>query len=249
MRKFLPTATSLVVIFLLWEIFSRAVNAPLILPLPREVLSTLLALCRTAIFWKNVGATFLRVVISFAVSVAVGSVIGALCGSYSFAKKFFDVPLAIIRATPVVAFILLVLFWFNSNTIPIFVSIVMSMPVVISSVTIGFRAGDRQLYEMASVYSFTKGQQLRYITLPAAKPFFLNGCVSSFGLSWKVVAAGEVISLPKKGAGTLLQTAQVHLETRQVMAITIVIVALSFALEKIFAFAIKSHKQTRKQNG
>lgn len=244
-KSFFPAVLSILAIFLLWEIFARLINAPLILPLPREVFVTLLSLCRTAIFWKNIGATFLRVIISFAISVALGTFVGALCGSFRFAQKFFDVPLAVIRATPVVAFILLALFWFDSTTIPIFVSVLMALPVVVSGIATGFHAGQKQLYEMACVYAFTKRQQLMYITLPAVKPFFLNVCVASFGLSWKVVAAGEVLSLPKKGAGTLLQTAQVHLETRQVMAVTIMLVVLSFALEKLFAFFVKVYMGKR----
>ena len=63
--------------------------------------------------------------------------------------------------------------------------------------------------------------------------------VSSFGLTWKVVAAGEVLSLPKYAAGTMLQKAQVHLETSTVIAVAIILVLVSFAIERLFIYAVK----------
>ena len=52
-------------------------------------------------------------------------------------------------------------------------------------------------------------------------------------MSWKVVAAAEVLSIPKKALGAILQNAQVQLESPALLATTIMLVFLSFAFEKI----------------
>ena len=70
----------------------------------------------------------------------------------------------------------------------------------------------------------------------------MNGMVSTFGLTWKVVAAGEVLSLPKYAAGTLLQRGQVHLETSSVIAVTIVLVTVSFIIERLFSLAVRKYE-------
>ncbi|HAH61808.1 MAG TPA: hypothetical protein DCL73_06900 [Treponema sp.] len=234
-------------LFAVWEAAARAVNSPLILPFPGEVFRAFLLMCREAAFWQHVGATFVRCIVSFAFSVVLGTIVGVLCGVSPFLKNFFSLPVEIIRATPVVSFILLALFWFTSSQVPVFVSVLMTLPVVTTATAQGFAKKDKNLEAMARVYSFTKLQTFRWITLPSVMPFFLSGAVSAFGLTWKVVAAGEVLSLPAKGVGTVMQTAQVHLETADVAAVTFVIVALSFGLEKLFAFIVA--KSTKRAGG
>ena len=161
------------------------------------------------------------------------------CRFFTFLPRFFELPLAIIRATPVVAFILIALFWFKSGTVPVFVSVLMTLPIMTTAVANGFYKTDEKLLVMAHVFKLSRRQIFRYIQLPSLVPFFLNGMVSTFGLTWKVVAAGEVLSLPKYAAGTMLQKAQVHLETSTVMAVAIILVIVSFVLEQLFMLAVK----------
>ena len=196
-------------------------------------------LLKTPAFYRAFAYTFARVLIAFAASVIIGTLLGILCGLSSVTKDFFELPLAIIRATPVVAFILIALFWFKSGTVPVFVSVLMTLPIMTTAVANGFYKSDTQLHCMAKIFCFTRRQAFRYIQLPSLIPFLLNGMVSSFGLTWKVVAAGEVLSLPKNAAGTMLARAQVHLETPTVIAITIILVGVSFILERLFMLVIK----------
>lgn len=137
------------------------------------------------------------------------------------------------------AFILIALFWFNSSTIPIFVSVVMTLPLISTSVVSGFENTEEKILQMAKIYNFTFFQKLLYIKLHYVFPYFLSGISSAFGLTWKVVVAGEIISLPKKAVGTIMSQAQVHLETQQVIAYTIILVLISFILENIFGIVIK----------
>ena len=108
-----------------------------------------------------------------------------------------------------------------------------------TAVANGFSKADEKLMGMANFFSLSRSQIFKYIQLPSLVPFFLNGMVSSFGLTWKVVAAGEVLSLPKAAAGTMLQKAQVHLETSTVIAVAIILVLVSFAIERLFMYAVK----------
>ena len=229
---------SILFIFLLWIILSKLVNASLILPGPVAVFKAMGTLLKTPAFYRAFAWTFVRVLLSFAISVLAGTLLGVLCGISTTAKDFFELPLAIIRATPVVAFILVALFWFKSGTVPVFVSVLMTLPIMTTAVANGFYKSDEKLLAMAQTFCLSKKQIFRYIKLPALIPFFMNGMVSTFGLTWKVIAAGEVLSLPKNAAGTLLQKAQVHLETPTVIAITIILVAVSFILERLFLFAV-----------
>lgn len=230
---------SVLVILAAWFFVSKLINAELILPSPLEVFSAMGSLVKTKAFWQAFAHTFLRVIISFAITVVIGTALGIAAGFSKFLRDFFELPLAVIRATPVVAFILIALFWFKSGTVPVFVSVLMTLPIMTTAVANGFSKADEKLMGMAKVFCLTRSQIFKYIQFPSLVPFLLNGMVSSFGLTWKVVAAGEVLSLPKYAAGTMLQKAQVHLETSTVIAVAIILVLVSFAIERLFMYAVK----------
>ena len=235
---------SVLVILAAWIFVSKLINAELILPSPLEVFSSMGSLIKTKAFWQAFAHTFLRVIISFAITVVLGTALGIAAGFSKFLRDFFELPLAIIRATPVVAFILIALFWFKSGTVPVFVSVLMTLPIMTTAVANGFSKADEKLMGMAKVFCLSKSQIFKYIQFPSLVPFLLNGMVSSFGLTWKVVAAGEVLSLPKYAAGTMLQKAQVHLETSTVIAVAIILVLVSFILEQLFMSVVKRFSST-----
>ncbi len=235
---------SVFVILAAWVFVSKLINAELILPSPLEVFSSMGSLIKTKAFWQAFAHTFLRVIISFAITVILGTALGIAVGFSKFLRDFFELPLAVIRATPVVAFILIALFWFKSGTVPVFVSVLMTLPIMTTAVANGFSKADEKLMGMAKVFCLTRSQIFKYIQFPSLVPFLLNGMVSSFGLTWKVVAAGEVLSLPKYAAGTMLQKAQVHLETSTVIAVAIILVLVSFILEQVFMSVVKRFSST-----
>ena len=182
-------------------------------------------------------------------SVFVGFILGIFCGYSEFFNSFLKIPLAIIRVTPVISVILLILFWFKSGTVPIVTSVLMSLPIMITSIHKGFSKIDNSLLQMAKVFNLTKIQVFKNIVLKSITPFFWNGVLSTFGLSWKVVIASEVLSLPAKSVGTILQKSQLHLEAQEVFAITIIIVCISFIFERLLDFFIKKTFGKNYENG
>jgi len=239
-KKFLSYSSSIIFLFLLWIILAAIINADLILPYPKDVFLSLIQLVQKPSFWKAFCFSFLRVISAFIISVILGTALGWLRSISSFLYDFFELPLAIIRCVPVIAIILVALFWFKSDFVPVFVAVLMALPVISTSVTKGFSYENEKLLFMAQTFCFSKKQIFKYIKLPAVLPHFYSGCQSAFGLCWKVVAAGEVISLPKYGFGTIMNKAQVHLETAEVMAVTVLLIIISYSLEKIAQVVFKN---------
>lgn len=241
-RKVLNYTISILSILILWLVLAKYIKAPLILPEPFLVFKQICSLAVTAGFWNAFLYTFLRVISAFLISIAAGIFLGFLCASSEFWKDFFELPLALIRTTPVIAVILTALFWFKSGTVPVFVAVLMTLPVVTTSVCTGLCMSEKELLFMAKVYSLSNKQILINIKIPNAVPFFLDAIENTFGLCWKVVVAGEVISLPKKALGSMMSEAQIHLETATVIAVTILLVILSFILQKIMKLFVEKIK-------
>ncbi len=230
----IPLAFLLVV----WVCLERAVDSPLILPDPATVLLRSWQLLRTAGFRAQLAATLGRVVSAFAISVLLSVLIGSVQAFVPAAERFLRIPFAFIKAAPVVSFILIALFWFTTGTVPVFVAVIMTMPVVTASVHKGLTSTDTKLLDMCRAYGFTRAQKVLWCYIPSALPVFSAGAVTAFAQTWKVVVAAEVISLPQKALGTAMQTAKVHLETADVFAITLILVTVSFILETVFRKSI-----------
>lgn len=240
-QKCIAYISSVFLILIIWVIAARKTSSSLILPYPSQVIKVMGKLLKSPEFWSNFLLTFYRCIVSFFISLVLGVLIGLACALSAFCKRVFELPIAIVRATPVAAVILIVLFWFKSTNVPIIVSILMTLPIMITSVITGVSEADKKLLDMAQCFSLSKKDCFKYIKLPAAIPFILNGAVSAFGLTWKVVVAGEVLSLPVRAAGTLLQRYQVHLESAYVLATAIILVTFSYLLQELFAFFVKRY--------
>lgn len=242
MKKKLLHFFSIFVILALWQTVAVLLNSQLIFPSVFTTITRLFELLKTESFYKAIALSLVRVFYGFLLAVVTGLFAGILCGRFKSVRIFMEFPLALIRSVPVVSFILLAIFVFSSNFVPVFCTFLMGFPIMTDCVCSAFNFSEEEekLFFMADIFKFTKTQRLRYIFLPHFKPFFKSGILSVAGLSWKVTAASEVLSVPKNALGAILQNAQVHLETSTVLAATIVLVFLAFFTEKLILFLFDS---------
>lgn len=241
MKSRLPFFLSVLALLILWQAASSLAANPIIFPSPAATFQRLLELCAEFSFWRSVLFSVLRVFAGFFLVLIFGGAAGVLCGVFPFFRAFMAFPLVAIRSVPVVSFILLAIFAFKSDFVPVFSAFLMGFPVMTSAVSSGFDfdEDDKKLFFMVEVFRLKKSQKLRFILIPKLKPFLESGIFSVFGMCWKVVAAAEVLSVPKNAVGAVLQNAQVHLESAEVLAATIVLVVLSFLLERILRLFFK----------
>lgn len=130
-----------------------------------------------------------------------------------------------------VCFILLLYLWVNRTRIPGVVSALMVLPVIWGNLDAGLRSTDGQLLELARAYRFSPWKTVRLIYLPSLRSHFTSGLLTCMGLAWKSGVAAEVICPPKLAIGTEISQARTALETPELFAWTLVIIALSLLLE------------------
>lgn len=238
-NRYFISFLSILCIFAVWIICSVIVSSSLILPPPLQVLKAIIELCGSSSFWHDFAFTFLRVILAFCVSMICGFILGVAAGYFKSAEYFLEVPLSIIKASPVISFILIAFFWFKSGTVPVVIAVVMTLPAIVGDVKAGIQNTDLSLLKMAKVYRLSAFQVFWNIRMNAVKPFLQSAAKTAFGLCWKVVAAGEVLCLPKYSAGTILHTSQMHLETARVIAVTVLLVVSSLLVEKLFVLVYR----------
>jgi len=243
-------AVSSVGLALSWALAATLIGAPFILPGPAAVLADMGTLFAQPAFYRQLTATCSRGFMAFTISAFLSLVLGCASGMSDRASWAIKPWLSVIKSTPVVSIVLIALLWFGSSIVPIFVSILMTLPVMTESLAKGIRQTDPKLLEMARIYRFRKRDALIKIRLGAAFPFFLAGSGSALGLTWKVVVAGEILGLPRNGLGSSIQSARVQLESVRVFSLTVMAILLSVASEILFTrlskrFARPTSKESR----
>jgi NitT/TauT family transport system permease protein len=120
--------------------------------------------------------------------------------------------------------------------VPVFSAFLIAFPVIAGNVAEGMRSVDPGLKAMAAVYRVGSYSRLINLELPSVLPFFISGAVTALALSWKVVIAGEILSLPSHALGTGMAESRVMLETGAVFAWTAAALVLSAFTESLFGF-------------
>lgn len=222
-----------------WQLSAMAVGSQWLLPTPLSVGERLLALAVTPELWLSALYTLVRILLGLLGGALAGSLLAFLTHFCRWADLLLSPAVRVIRATPVVSFILLVYLWVTRSNIPGLIAALMVLPVVWSSVTAGLGAVDGQLLELAHAYRFSRGKTLRLIYLPSLRPHFVSGFLTAFGLAWKSGVAAEVLCPPKYAIGSQIKMARDALETPDLFAWTLVLIALSLILERVLRRALR----------
>lgn len=211
------------------------ISRDIYLPSPYNVISSFVQITSDKDFFAVLSSTTFRVLLSFLISTVTGVLIGIFCGLNKTVYEVFEPFIVLIRSTPVISIIIIALIWFRSDYAPVFTGFLMCFPVVWSNVVQGIKNTDHHLIEMSKIYRVKPMQIIRTVYIPSAKPFIAAGLTSSLGLAWKVIAAAEVLSLPRYAIGSKLHDSKIYLESDRLIAWTLLIIIISYLFELILA--------------
>jgi len=189
-------------------------------------------------FWKAVGFSFARINLGFILAMVSGIVLGTLSYVFKPIRGLLKLPVSVIKATPVASFIILVLIWVPSKNLSVFISFLMTFPVMYTNISEGLASMDGKMLEMAQVFGLPFGKKLRFIYIPFVIPYFKAACSLALGLCWKAGIAAEIIGLPRGSMGEKLYEAKIYLNTPEMFAWTVTIIVISVTFEKVVMFLI-----------
>ena len=230
-RKILQTALIALIYLAIWEAVSLLVGKELLLPSPLSTLSRLAVLLTQGETWFYAGLTLLRIMTGYAVGVLLGVLLAVLTARSAFAEALLSPLRAIVKASPVTSFILLALLWLSSDMVPLVISVLMVVPMVWTATAEAILQTDPRLVEMGRLFGLTRWQIVKKVFVPSVLPQFLAACTTSLGFAWKSGVAAEIIALPKQSIGYMLYQSRLRIETPDLFAWTLLIVALSMLLE------------------
>ncbi len=235
MKAFLLSLAAALLLLLGWEYAAYLIDAPIILPSPRSVMSRLVILFSGGSFFRHLASTGFRVAAAFSLSLMLGIVLGIASGLSPVCKRMLAPFITSMRTIPVMAIILIAILWFPSGTVPVFAAVLMALPVVTGAVERGILGIDRKLLEMAWIFRLSRSDRFRKVIVPQVVPSMLTAAHLSVGLCWKVVIAGEILTIPRSGIGGEMQLSQLSLESEAVFAWTVVVVVSAALTQGLLA--------------
>lgn len=238
LKKFLQIAFAILFWVGVWALLSYRINETLLLPTPKEVFLSLVGLVKGVDFWLICLRSFARILYGIIFAVVLGIILSIITVKINFLDILITPVMSAVKATPVASFIILAILWFDRNDLPIFITVLIVLPIVWTNVSAGIRSVDGDLVSVADIYRFNFGKRLRFLYLPSVMPYFFAACRSALGMAWKAGIAAEVLCTPQQAIGTELYFSKTYLDTCAMFGWTLVIIVLSFVIEKIFIFLI-----------
>lgn len=238
-KNFLVKTAVIVFWIIIWEIISKIVGIEFLVPSVPKVALALYELVADLIFWQIAFTSIYRILAGFILGSIAGCILAVLTAKSKIVYEFFIPVLSIIKATPIVSFIILALVWIKGGNIPSFISFLMVLPIVWGNVYKGITQTDYKLLEMAKIYKLPGKIILKDIYLHSVLPYFGAAATTSMGLAWKAGIAAEVIATPGFSIGAKIYDSKIYLETPQLFAWSIVVIILSVILEKTVTKMLK----------
>ncbi|AZO37752.1 ABC transporter permease subunit [Mesorhizobium sp. M2A.F.Ca.ET.037.01.1.1] len=164
-----------------------------ILPRPGVVLQTLHS--DAGLLFSSLLVTLRITFLSLLLAVIGGVGLAVLFAQSKWMEMSFFPFAIVLQVTPIVAIFPLINIYVNNQTVKLLLCawIVAFFPIL-SNTTLGLNSVDRNLRDLFKLNGATRWQQLRYLRLPAAMPYFLGGLKIAGGLSLIGAVVAEFVA-------------------------------------------------------
>ena len=242
-KKALKFSAAVIFWFGVWQSASMIVgeNLKLFLPGPVSVIKSLGEIVQTADYWAATGMTLLRIFSGFALGVIFGIAAGVLTCGVDALDALLSPAFKVVRAVPVVSFIILAYLFIDVDNLPVFISFLMVLPMIWQTVHDGMKNADPKLCEMAVCFGFGRIKTLLAVRLLSCREALITACAGALGFAWKSGVAAEVLCTPEVSIGHHVYRAKGNLDFDEVYALTLTVVILSLIIEILFKSICKRH--------
>lgn len=222
-----------------WMLLAALVAQPLILPGPGAVALALLRLVCDASTWAILASSGARILGGLALAAVCGGVLaGASSRSRAFARLVAPA-LSFVKATPVACVVVLLLIWLGSARVSIAAVFLMALPGVYFSLVEGLAQVDKPLEQMFRLHGVRGWRLFCAHTWREVLPFVLSCARAVIGMGWKAGVAAELIGMAVGTVGERIYQAKLLIETADLLAWTVLVVAASWACERALVWLLR----------
>jgi NitT/TauT family transport system permease protein len=246
MKKIFRHAIFYSVLIGVWALLAKLkVWPPYVFPSPQGVLESLRTGFADHSFWIAITVSMRRMLVGYALSVALGMVLGLAVASNKFLEETMGGLLVSLQSLPSICWLPLAVLWFGLTEKAILFVVVMGS---LLSVTIAMETGRRQMpriYGMAGRNLGARGFRLFWhVLLPASLPYIVSGLKQGWAFAWRSLISGEMIFV-SLGLGQLLMMGRDLNDMSEVIAVMILIIAIGYLVDGLVFRTIERRLQNR----
>lgn len=200
----------LILLLVIWQLGSLIIGKEtLVLPGPLVVFVKGTELLGYAYTYRCILFSLIRTLWGFILSLLIAFILGVAAGNSSFLRNLFSPIMTTLKTLPTAALIFLFIVLHGATNAPIYVVMLVCIPILYEAVASGFAGVDSELIDACRIDGTDFWLENLYIRFPLALPAIKTGFVSSFSLSCKIELMAEVIAgSTAPGLGSALAAAQ-----------------------------------------
>lgn len=231
----LLAAVGLVTPFVAWWLYTALGLAdPLFMPSPEAVVQRIGRWWTEEGLLADIGISVYRVMAGFVLSALIALPLGLYLGTYRAVQATFEPLIDFIRYMPAVAFIPLVMLWVGidegSKILIIFIGTFFQMTLMAAE---DVRRVPMAQIEAAQTMGATRGEIIRLVILPSARPALLDTLRITCGWAWTYLVVAELVA-SNSGLGYAILRAQRYMHTDKIFAGILLIGLIGLLTDQAF---------------
>lgn len=223
-----------------WVFAAALVAQPLILPGPGAVALALLRLVCDGGTWAILAGSGARILGGLALAAVCGGVLAGISSRSRAFARLVAPALSFVKATPVACVVVLLLIWLGSARVSIAAVFLMALPGVYYSLAEGLAQVNKPLEQMFRLHGVRGWRLFCAHTWREVLPFALSCARAVIGMSWKAGVAAELIGMAVGTVGERIYQAKLLIETADLLAWTVLVVAASRACERVLVWLLRA---------
>ena len=223
-----------------WMLVAALVAQPLILPGPGAVALALLRLVCDAGTWAILAGSGARILGGLALAAVCGGVLAGVSSRSRAFARLVAPALSFVKATPVACVVVLLLIWLGSARVSIAAVFLMALPGVYFSLAEGLAQVNKPLEQMFRLHGVRGWRLFCAHTWREVLPFVLSCARAVIGMGWKAGVAAELIGMAVGTVGERIYQAKLLIETADLLAWTVLVVAASWACERALVLLLQA---------
>ena len=172
---------SLVVVFVVWEVYGRSVN-PVLFTYPTAIAQAAVEVVGSGELWKYLSSSLVVFAEGLGLSVVVGIPVGVLMARFHTVDTILEMYINALYAMPTVAIVPLLVLWFGfdqtAKTVIVFLFTI--FPLILNTYQ-GVRNVESNLLEVARSFSSSERRLWSDVIVPSALPYILVGLRLAIG--------------------------------------------------------------------
>lgn len=202
--SFFRKSLLIIALAIIWEIYARHLDNPLLFPTLSDTLSALYDRFADGVLPERIWTTLKVLITGYVTGTVLAAILTVVAINTRIGTDFLETMTAMFNPLPAISLLPLALIWFGLGPASlVFVLIHSVLWAVALNTHAGFLGVSRTLRMVGANYGLTGLSYVFRILIPAAFPSILTGLKIGWAFSWRTLIAAELVFGVSSGQGGL----------------------------------------------